>query len=95
MEYDGLISTYGDCMCFSELVDCCIEDGDDKDERPVGEVYEKPGRAPDWTRKLDTSRAQRGKEVSRVEPECQVKGGGVQRLWGAPEKLLLAHAPEK
>ena len=58
-------------MCFSELVDCRIEDGYDEDERPIGQVYEKPGRAPDWARKLDTSRSQRGKEVSQVEPEFQ------------------------
>ena len=68
------ITTYGgDCMCFSELVDCRIEDGYDEDERPVGQVDEKPGRTPDWTRKLNTSRSQRGKEVSQVEPEFQRK----------------------
>ena len=66
------INTYvGDGICFSELVDCDIEDGHDEDEGPVCKVYKKPRRAPDWTRKLDSSRSQRGKEVNQVEPEFQ------------------------
>ena len=80
-------------MCFSELVDCRIEDGHDEDERPIGQVYEKPGRAPDWARKLDASRSQRGKEVSQVEPEFQRRRS--RGFWGSPENLLLADAPEE
>ena len=72
VKWSMIINTYcGDCMCFSELVDFCIEDGNDKDERPVCKVYKKPGWAPDWTRELYSSWTQRGKEVSQVEPECQ------------------------
>ena len=87
------MNTYvGDCICFSELVDCRIEDGHNEDERPVCKVYKKPCRAPDWSRKLYPSRSQRSKEVDQVEPEFQSPRGF---LGGAPETLLLTHAPEK
>ena len=70
------INTYvGDGICFSELVDCDIEDGHDEDEGPVCEVYKKPRRTPDWTGKLYSSRSQRSKEVGQVEPEFQSPRG--------------------
>ena len=72
---DQLNTYVGDCIFFSELVDCGIEDGHDEEEGPVCEVYKKPRRTPDWTGKLDPSRSQRSKEVGQVEPEFQSPRG--------------------
>ena len=60
-------------MLFSGLVDLEIENWNEKDEEPVGQIDEDSSRSPDRTGKFDASWPWRRPKVAQVVPELQLR----------------------
>ena len=60
-------------MLFSGLVDLEIENWNEKDEEPVGQIDEDSSRTPDRAGKLDASWSWRRPKVAQVVPELQLR----------------------
>ena len=62
-----------DCVLFSGLVDLEIENWNEKDEEPVGQIDEDSSRSPDRAGKFDASWPWRRPKVAQVVPELQLR----------------------
>ena len=62
-----------DCVLFSGLVDLEIENRNEEDKEPVGQIDEDSSRTPDRAGKLDASWSWWRPKVAQVVPELQLR----------------------